>query len=244
MTAITSRGSLDLLCKGALAIRVNLGLSRSCAGELWDQRSKICGVSDRDVKCLQLFLDIFCIWFLGMFVKFFIWRCLHLHLHSKMFHLRMSVFAFISVLHFCLFHCTAESRWEWQPFNWQPPILFMLRAVILFMLRVWELLFYLCWKPSRNCEAVYLLYAESRIGAEAALFIPGSSKRVQLSLSAFSRSWTLLDSLNCFGILVHVFGFSGFPGTVLGSSAWVDLFGRPASVVPACLFVSCWTSVY
>ena len=39
---------------------------------------------------------------LGMFVMFFIWRCLHLHLHSKMFRLKMFVFAFHSVFSLCI----------------------------------------------------------------------------------------------------------------------------------------------
>ena len=52
------------------------------------------------------------------------------------------------------------------------------------------------------------------MGAEAALFHSRcSSKGVQLSLSAFTGFWTLLDSLNCFWDSSPLLGFSGFPGT-------------------------------
>ena len=64
-----------------------------------------------------------------------------------------------------------------------------------------------------------------------------------MSLSAFTGFWTLLDSLNCFGAHLHFLVFLVSLELFLWSSACVDLFGRLASVVPACLFVICWTSV-
>ena len=42
---------------------------------------------------------------------------------------------------------------------------------------------------------------------------------------------------------LHVFGFLIYLELLLGSSAWVDLFGRLVSAVSVCLFVSVWTSV-
>ena len=71
-------------------------------------------------------------------------------------------------------------------------------------------------------ESCYFIYADScpgteksfilflqkgGLGAEAACVSPGSSKRIHLPLSAFSGSWTLLDSLNWFLVSSSCFWF-------------------------------------
>ena len=46
-----------------------------------------------------------------------------------------------------------------------------------------------------------------------------------------------------FGFIFMFLVFLTYLELFLGSSAWVDLFGRLVSAVSVCLFVSVWTSV-
>ena len=127
-------------------------------------------------------------------------------------------------------------------------------AVILFL--CWQLLFYVCGEP------LFYFYADSRPGTEKSfiLCLFDLCRKPYLKLKLPVSVQVVQESFSCPCLQLQGLGFSELPELIfgfifmflvfliylelfLGSSAWVDLFGRLVSSVSVCLFVSVWTSV-